>query len=86
MNLKTTRTYVQDKNFRNLKFYEGELTNELDLDIIESRTTTFFVDDTEEVAELYESYYIPQAELAASELGFDGRSQFRIGNNLPNAL
>lgn len=87
MNLKTTRTYIQNNNFKDLNFSEGEDMNELDLDITESRTTTFFAGDTEEVMEMYESYYIPIADLATSEINFDGRNgQFRIGNNLPNSL
>ena len=85
MNLKTTRTYIQNKNFKDLNFSEGEDMNELDMDITKSRTTTFFADDTEEVMEMYESYYIPIAGLAKSEMSFDGRHQFRIGNNLPSA-
>ena len=86
MNYKTSRTYIQNNNFKDLDFSSGEDLTDLDLDIIESRSTTYFADDTEELIELYEeSYFIPVAELAASELRFDGRTQFRIGNNLPNA-
>ena len=79
-------TYKQDKNFKDLQFSEGEFINELDGDIIESRTTTYYTQDEEYERFLdEESTFIPIAELAASEISFDGRTQFRIGNNLPNA-
>ena len=40
-------TYKQDKNFKDLTFSKGELLTQQDLDIIESRSTTFYMQDEE---------------------------------------
>ena len=40
-------TYKQDKNFKDLTFSKGELLTQQDLDIIESRSSTFYMQDEE---------------------------------------
>ena len=82
-------TYKQDKNFKDLQFSEGEFLTELDLDIIESRTTTYNEFDEEFEngywGEEYEEYTkVP--EYNQYDLQYDGENTFQIGNNMKGGI
>lgn len=82
-------TYKQDKNFKNKKFSKGEDLTELDLAIIENRTTTFNVFDTEYEngywgAEYEEYTTVP--EFNQYDLQYDGDNTFQIGNNMKGGI
>ena len=84
-------TYKQDKNFKDLQFSEGEFLTEDDLDIIESRTTTYneFDDEFENGywGEEYEDYtrinFLNKYEAASQ---YDVENSFNIGNNVSGGV
>lgn len=86
--INNNNTYKQDKNFKDLTFSEGEFLTELDLDIIESRTTSYYSQDEEYENYLSEFYtsYIPQANLPNEELGLQYGDSFQIGNNMKGGI
>ena len=83
-------TYKQDKNFKDLQFSEGEFLTEDDLDIIESRTTTYNEFDSEFEngywGDEYEDYTNSLNFLNTYESQYDGSSTFQIGNNLKGGI
>ncbi len=86
--IKNNNTYVQDKNFKDLQFSKGESLTELDLEIIESRSTTTYSTDEEYERFLSEEYtsYIAMADLTPEELSYNGADTFTIGNNIAGGI
>ena len=82
-------TYKQDNNIKNLEFSKGESLTELDLDIIESRTTTYNEFDSEFEdgywGEEYEDYTFVQ-DWNEFELQYDPSNTFQIGNNMKGGI
>lgn len=80
-------TYIQDKDFKDMKFSEGEFLTELDLDIIEDRTSTFYITDEE-----YERYLSEENDAFIVqnwndfELQYNSSESFTIGNNIAGGI
>ena len=87
--IKNNNTYKQDNKIKDLVFSEGEdLTNE-DLDIIESRSTTFYVQDEEYERfwdEEYNEYTNTLNFLNKYESQYNAEDTFTIGNNLSGGI
>ena len=80
-------TYIQNKNFKNKSFSKGEFITKEDLDIIESRTTTTYVDDVEFERYLNEENdsFIVQ-NWNDFELQYNPGESFQIGNNMKGGI
>ena len=87
--MKFNNTYKQDNNFKDLAFSNENDLTELDLDIIENRTTTYEVFDYEYEkgywGNEYEEYTsVP--EYNSYEMQYDSGSTFQIGNNMKGGI
>ena len=87
--IKNNNTYKQDNNIKDLVFSEGEDLTDQDLDIIESRSTTFYVQDEEYERfwdEEYNEYTNTLNFLNKYESQYNSEDTFTIGNNLSGGI
>lgn len=87
-----TKTYITDTQYDidgnvtfQREFSDGEYLTEEDLQLIEDRSTTFYVDSNDDIEEYY-SCYIPVANVVPEEFNQFGTDTFQIGNNVRGGI
>ena len=80
-------TILLNKKYKNYNFSEGEDVNDMDLEVINARTSRIEVSDYN-----YESYWMEPSEFHTVpkwnkyDLQYDAGNTFQIGNNIKGGI